>query len=240
VKPISSIFRPRASENYEAAYTRAYAQLGFPLRPRHAGSERQIIRAEQKLGIKLPEALRDFYLAAGREKILRSAFQIIRDPDELAIESGKLVFVDENQGAVVWGLDLKTLRHEDPAVFQGPVVDGEVDRWYPESDRCSKFLIFMLHLQAAYGGAMPFTTSAEISSNFSALLKAWNFAGSINGMHAFSRPLQAVCIAQWPEPGQKKKSWRVFAGAHVQETLLQIAADLGLESSDGQSATTRL
>ena len=77
---------------------------------------------------------------------------------------------------------------------------------------------------------MPFTASSAISANFHALLKNWNFAGAINGMHAFSRPNQAVCIAQWSQPGQNKKTWRAFAGAHTEEALLKLVADLKLQS----------
>ncbi|HUS34761.1 MAG TPA: SMI1/KNR4 family protein [Verrucomicrobiae bacterium] len=227
---MSRVFRSGAKQNYKAAYQRAYAQLGFPLRARDASSERQIRRAERKLGIELPRTLRDFYLVAGREKILRTAFQNIRGPDELAIERGKLVFVDENQGAVVWGLDLNTPASKDPTVFQGAIIDDEVHRWYRECDRCSTFLIFMLHLQAAYGGAMSVTASAQVAANFRALLKNWNFAGAVNGMYAFSRPNQAVCVAEWHDPGQKRKTWRAFAGAHSREALCQLAAELKLQS----------
>jgi hypothetical protein len=229
VQPISPIFLPRAKHNFKPAYKRAYSQLGFPLRPTHASSERQIARAERKLGIQLPQALRDFYLVAGREKKLKGAFQGIRDLDELEVERGKLLFVDENQGAVVWSLDIKT-PSDDPAVFQGPLIDGAVNRWYPESDRCSTFLIFMLHLQAAYGGAMPYTASTDIASNFRQLLKQWEFSGEVNGMHAFSRRNQALCVVKWPEPGQNKKTWRAFAGAQTRDALTQIAADVKLKS----------
>jgi hypothetical protein len=55
--------------NYPALYRRTFATLGFPLRAKDGYPARQIAAAEKRLGRRLPKALRDYYLVAGRERV---------------------------------------------------------------------------------------------------------------------------------------------------------------------------
>jgi hypothetical protein len=216
--------------NFQEQYRVIFARVGFPLSKRDQVSEAQIQEAENKLGIRLPEALRAYYLIAGREKILNHSFNRICLPSEWETHAGKLIFMEENQAVVVWGTAASRRPPPDPLVFQCPLVGGDLDKWYPERTRCSLFLKFMIHLQAAYGGGMPCTTSAPVTSDLSSRLKPnWSFGGEVNGMRVYSRNHQVACVTKWRDLGTKHAHWRIFAGATTKQGLSEIASDLGVQ-----------
>lgn len=53
----------------------------------------------------------------------------------------KLVFMEENQCVVFWGIAKADLGEADPVVWQG--VNGEPIEWYAEDHRLSRFLMAM-------------------------------------------------------------------------------------------------
>jgi len=189
----------------------------------------QLTKAENNLGIRLPQALRHYLLVAGREKILNHSFNRLLSPSEWEIHSGKLIFMEENQTVVVWGVSIAKKPTQNPMVFQCQLVTGELGKWYSEETRCSDFLKFMIHLQAAYGGGMPFRASAPTAHNYSAKLGSpWSFGGEVNGMRAYNRENAALCIAKWQDFGTGKQAWRVFGGAKTKDELTVVADDLGI------------
>ncbi len=213
--------------NLRDEYSRLFAKLGLPLSKRDGIPATNLVKAESKLGICLPRALRDYYLVAGRERILNHSFNRLRSPNEWEIHSGKLIFMQESQTVVVWGVPISKSPAQNPMVFQCPLVDGELDKWYSERTRCSDFIKFMLHLQAAYGGGMPCAASAPAADDLSTKLRSeWAFGGEVNGMRVFSTPRRVVCITKWQDFGTDKKTWRVFAGAMTQEDLTSIGTEL--------------
>jgi hypothetical protein len=218
------------ARNFRNLYRKTFWALGHRLTARDGMPAGRIAAAEKKLGLRLPAALRDYYLVAGRERSLNHAFNHLRAPGGWEKHASKLIFLEEQQCVVVWGVTVAASSPaDDPAVFQGPMVDDEPSGWYLEQRRCSAFLVFMLHLQAAYGGGMRFTgAAAAAKSLIKALDRNWYFAGEVNGMRAYSRPGQVVCIAPWPDLLGGGKSWRVFAGACAEEGLEAIANELGL------------
>jgi hypothetical protein len=118
---------------------------------------------------------------------------------------------------------------QDPTVFQCPLVQGELNKWYSEQTRCSDFLSFMLHLQAAYGGGMPFTASAPAAENPSMSFNSnWLYGGEVNGMAAYSMRERVVCVSKWQEFGSGKKTWRVFVGAKTKDDITAIGTEFGL------------
>ena len=138
--------------SFQNEFRTLFARLGFPLSKRDGISAEQLVKAQNKLGIRLPHALRDYYLVAGKERVLNHSFDRLCSPSEWEIHSGKLIFMEENQTVVVWGVSLAKKPTQNPTVFQCPLVNGELDKWHSEETRCSAFLKFMIHLQAAYGG----------------------------------------------------------------------------------------
>ncbi|PWU08551.1 MAG: hypothetical protein C5B50_29335 [Verrucomicrobia bacterium] len=218
------------AENFEDLYRRTYAILGHSLTSRDGIPLDEFEAAEKRLGIRLPTALRAYYLVAGRERSLNHAHNRLCALGDWQMHAGKLVFMEENQWAVVWGIAAGGEQADNPPVYQGPVVDGEPSGWFLEERECSAFMVFMLHLQAAFGGGMPFIASGPAPQSLVATLDAqWNFGGEVNGMRAYSRDKQAVCFVKWQDFFAKEKSWRVFAGACDKAALQAIAMNLNLQ-----------
>jgi len=214
---------------YQNEFRSLFGRLGFPLSKRDGMSADRLTKTENRLGIHLPAALRDYYLVAGKEKVLNHSFNRLCSASAWEVHSGKLIFFEENQTVVVWGIPVTKQAVQDPVVFQCPLVSGELDKWYSEQTRCSDFLKFMIHLQAAYGGGMPFTASAPAANDYSAKLgSTWAFGGEVNGMRAYSRQHGVLCITQWQDFGTGKKTWRVFGGAKTKDELTAVAKELGI------------
>ena len=113
-----------------------------------AGGE--ITAAEDRLGISLPGALRDYYAAAGRHPELMGmggherTFRL-STPSHLSLEDGLLVFLGENQWPAQWGVRPDDVDWSDPRVH-GRAEPGK--KWYSEARRLSAFLINVAGVQA--------------------------------------------------------------------------------------------
>lgn len=57
----------------------------------------------------------------------------------LSVEGGKLLFMEENQAVVFWGMDLKNLISRDSEVFQAANADDLV--WYSEELNFSDWIL---------------------------------------------------------------------------------------------------
>jgi hypothetical protein len=57
----------------------------------------------------------------------------------LVIEDDHLLFMEENQAVVHWGIPLSQKRRADPEVWQG--VNGDAARWYPEEMTFATFIL---------------------------------------------------------------------------------------------------
>ena len=214
-------------KSFERYYRRSFELLGFPLKRSDGTALGRIEAAERRLGVCLPEPLRQYYLAAGKESRFNHAHNRLIDLSELEVDSKRLIFLEENQCVVVWGIDLKPTGGSDPKVLQG--VTGDEIRWYREHEHCSIFLNVMLHWQAAFGGGMPFTASAPAPPFSRARLKShWTCVGESNRMKAYSRPGQVVCLLKWKD-GEDAALWRVFAGAADRRLFDAIPSELRIE-----------
>jgi len=74
-------------------------------------SEKEILAAEKRLGIKLPKLIRDFYLTQVRNILINSCHDFAR-PEQLGIDNNKwLLFYGENQG--IWGCAINLEEREN-------------------------------------------------------------------------------------------------------------------------------
>jgi hypothetical protein len=105
----------------------------------------QVIACERRLKLKLPAALKSYYELAGKLPINTEHNQLYL-PKALRIENGKLVFMEENQAVVFWGIDLNALKKLDPMVFQAN--DESEIVWYSEDLCFSDWIIKMWRWQA--------------------------------------------------------------------------------------------
>ena len=114
-------------------------------------TEAALRKCERRLGVRLPEAVRGYYLMAGRLDSLNKAHNLLFTPDELQIEDSHLWFMEENQAVVHWGLPVRRLEEPDPVVYQRVNEDGA--KWYSEKMRFSNFLRRMYAWQAGFAEA---------------------------------------------------------------------------------------
>lgn len=178
----------RFAEGYRNVLTaitgRASSAHGYP--------PRALAVAEARLGFAIPEALRDYYLSVGRHELNR-VHNRLWSPDELEVSASRLVFLEENQCVVYWGVRRRTTA-ADPVVSQtADLDDGE---WAAEV-RCSLFLPAMLCWYAA-GGWMAHTGYTDEMDPAAArrLVRGWSSAGR-SGVHtAFVRGGQVVTVEE--------------------------------------------
>ena len=107
--------------------------------------EAELARAEQRLGGKIPPALRDFYLLAGKNVTLADSFNHFALPEQLQVKDDKVLFLEENQGACFWGVETG---EANPMVF---MYLPEEETWRPEMP-LAEFMAMALYYQCAQGG----------------------------------------------------------------------------------------
>jgi len=134
-----------ASRQRAERYRRALLGiLGRPLTARDGVREPRLVRAEKRLGLALPSALRDYYLLAGAAAENREHNRLFA-PEELVVEEDRLLFMEENQGVVTWGAALGRGPRADPVVWQR--VNGDRPQWYSEELTFSAFILSNLAWQ---------------------------------------------------------------------------------------------
>lgn len=127
--------------------------LGRKLDASEGISNDAIASAESKLGVTLPADLREFYQTVGKINLFTDAFEFFAKPKQIYIKANKLIFLEENQAVLSWGLDLNSLKKKDITVYQSPNAgdpDNEVV-WYAESLSLTKFLEMIMYYQVASG-----------------------------------------------------------------------------------------
>jgi hypothetical protein len=130
---------PQTTMSYSERYKALVKELlGRELTPADAISEDRISAAERALGLRLPQSLREYYLVAGRLDELNKVHNRLDEPENIETIDGHLVFMEENQVVVLWGIKTHDLDQSDPEVWQG--VNGEPIEWYSEEATVSEFL----------------------------------------------------------------------------------------------------
>lgn len=115
--------------------------LGRGRRPADGVCLEEVQLAETRLGRSLPAALRALYLRIGALEELCLVHNVVRRPDELSVEQGYLVFMDENQGVVSWGVP-EDDRAADPDAWQRS--NTEPVEWFSEEMTLTGLLRSML------------------------------------------------------------------------------------------------
>ena len=211
----------------ELTYRKLYATLGYPLTKTTALSSELLTAAGKGLGVHIPLALRDYYLVAGRERRFRACHNRIISPAKWTTDKQRLIFMEENQCVVSWGVSTRNPDSDDPPVSQG--INDEGITWYPEHRKCSVFLAVMLHYQAVNGG-LRFSGRADAPDNSSYRFEdhGWTYYGTVNSLQAYSRPNQVVCLMP---PGDLPfmQKWVVLAGGKTRIDLKTIAEEIGVD-----------
>ena len=220
---------PAKHRDFQSEYRQLFKEVGQPLSSRDGIPESRITAAEKRLGSHLPVSLREYYLVAGSEKKLNLAFNRLYEVSEWELDSGKLVFMEENQATVRWGVTVRSRPADDPQVLQSQLCQGAYEDWEPEHDSCAVFLKFMICMHASFGGGLECTASAAIPETLQKTLdESWRFMGEVKKMRAYTREGQVVCFSPWKDFFGSKPIWRVFAGAASRQALEAIQRDLAV------------
>lgn len=181
--------------------------------------ESSLARAERQFGVALPAALRGYFLTLGNLRELNDAHNRLLAPDDWFLDAGKLVFMVENQAVLYWGVEAAKSPDDDPAVFQGVNLLPEAIEWHLECDRCSEFLLVMLHWQAAMGGlewlGMTDDAGPAVTEHLAA---AWQQVGGFDDLVAYRREGRVACLLT--DGGQ------LYVGGRTEALFEEVVADL--------------
>ena len=126
------------------------AQWYAPLQEGDGYSAAELDAAEQRLGLKLPLALWEWYRLVGRRKDIIAMQDFLAPPEELGImdENGLLVFYCENQQVVEWGIQESALALADPPVWlDNSGLHSTRQEPVQENDTLSEFALQMAVLE---------------------------------------------------------------------------------------------
>jgi hypothetical protein len=205
--------------SYSIKYREAIETLAKPVTAEDGVPAGEIVAGEHRLDIRLPSALREYYLIAGQLERLNCAHNRLYSPRDWFVDAGKLVFMEENQQVVFWGISIGKDPVDDPPVLQGVNVAGQPIEWHPEHGSCSEFLLMMLHWQAVCGG-MALTAGADISPMTLTRIRAgFPFVGEMGGMLTFARDGGTACVIGEGEALQ------LFVGGRAEHDFNLIVAE---------------
>ncbi len=126
------------------------AEWHTPLQEGDGYSPKELDAAEQRLGLKLPLALREWYQLAGLREDIVAPQQWLVSPAELEIkeENGLLVFHSENQQIVEWGIQVPDLGLADPPIWlDDSGLHDTQQELIQENDTLSEFALQMVVLE---------------------------------------------------------------------------------------------
>lgn len=207
--------------SYGQIYQTLFETLGRPLTPTDEIPNDILVETEQRLGFFIPTALRVFYLMAGHAVDFTCAHDRFLAPKDWRLEDDKLIFMEENQEVVIYGIAWEANQNPDPPVFMTATDEPQV--WHQVCQSCSEFIRVSIHWAAAFGGALPALGTATVAPALKEILdRNWTFQGQVNEMWAYGRQNQSVCFLQWG------KNWRVFVGATSKNELSLLAEEFGI------------
>jgi hypothetical protein len=220
-------------EVFWSKYKDLAAALVRPLGPEDRLPEAEIRAAEERLGVRLPHALRLYYQRAGRFAAINEAFNRLLPPAELRIEVERLVFYEEQQGAFAWGIRLDDGELEDPPVHQG-AWDPPAKQWTwrLEQPQLTGFLLGMFYWQLANSeeyGVEERNTFAISEAALAEVRRQWPrepVDPDTAGFEVYRQGAQVLWVLR--EPGGLK----LWMSAGSEQELTAVRRKLGLPAAD--------
>lgn len=117
-------------------------------------SDIEIEMLEANLDARLPQSLRNYYLTLGKnEKVNFSHNRLLKPDDELNFSDDLyLVFYEENQAVVYWGIKSDDMLSDNPPVYGNYNPMSDEQTWEKDSDTVEDFLIVMSIYNGTLGG----------------------------------------------------------------------------------------
>jgi hypothetical protein len=213
--------------NVQAAYSPFEEKLTdvfsafAPLKCSDQCTEQEIEKVRGKVGGAIPEILESYYRLAGNSWV-NSAYQRLVPSEEIVVVDRGIVFAEECQRIVAWGISSQDLGEPDPPVLQ---VDAKNKVWYSDSKRLSSFLLKFACWQAV-GGVMPYIRRYEVSDGARKRISARLRRADLDSPD-YSHPLRAYYL-----PGLVACLWNTgkkqtaFVGTTQSQQLTQFEKDL--------------
>ena len=108
--------------------------------PEDGLTEEELEEALDEADVEVPQVLHDFYRALGGCEDLMEAYYYFWDPEELEIEDGYLLFMEDEEEQYVWGIREDHLDIPDPIVHRRHNVRGS---WKSEEGTFSEYMLDM-------------------------------------------------------------------------------------------------
>ena len=121
-----------------------------PIRAADGVTGDELAASEQRNGVTMPQALREWYQMAGTRRELTSGQNEFRTPNTFGtrVDGEYVVLYVENQDVCRWGIRRQDLVLEDPPVF---LSDDVQDVWILETTTLSEFIFQVVVFEASIG-----------------------------------------------------------------------------------------
>lgn len=126
---------------------------GLPKEQSYGFKDAEMTALEERLSLKLPEKLREYYLALGINESLNYTHNRLLKPNvEIDFSEDRyLVFYEENQGVAYWGIKEEDLIMPDPPIW-GNYDTIEKSDWVIETKTVEDFFLLMAIYNGTLGG----------------------------------------------------------------------------------------
>ena len=124
----------------------------------HGIKEEKIVSIEEKLGIRFPEVLRNYYLLFGKLKRLNINDEIFRI-DDVFIEDNKFLIIGNDYYNELYGINLIDIKKRNPAIYiklhgRDKVTKKNILKWYEDEKSIEIFLLKKIIDSGLDGGFM--------------------------------------------------------------------------------------
>ncbi len=126
----------------------------IPEEENYGMDEKELLEMESGLNIVVPKVLRTYYLTLGKHELLNYTHNRLLTPEKEVgfSEDRYLVFYEENQGVVYWGIKESDLASDNPTVYGNYCPDTDTPDWHQEAATTEDFLLMMAIINGVLGG----------------------------------------------------------------------------------------
>ena len=197
----------------------------------HGYPEAAIAALEERLQVKIPASLRQYYLSLGNNKMVNDSFNRLTSLGEIGFsEDEHLVFYEENQAVVLWGIAKAELQQDNPPVY-GTYDSGRAE-WFTDADTTEHFLLSMAWWNGALGGLThtAFTDLEEdlTPTHIAAVTGNWEEQKGVSNqlLRFFTNDYEDILVLTTEQNGQVNG---VYAGTNNEARFNFILQTLNME-----------